>query len=200
MAVDDDRDILELIRLSLESRYEVLTFNEPIQAFQSIGLVEPDIFILDVMMPKVTGYQFLERLRGDIRFAQTPVMFLSAKDANRDIKYGYKLGATIYLTKPFQPDRLLRNMDSFFERTPPTWREKRHAADDLARRFAPTTKFYNWTPAAPVAAPAPTTVESMLGSGTPAASAPPTSRFGNPQEEELSEEEIKKRRGPLWEG
>jgi DNA-binding response OmpR family regulator len=55
------------------------------------------------------------------------VIFLSAKDTIRDQRYGYKLGATTYLTKPFQPDRLLRNINSIFEHTPPERKTKKHS-------------------------------------------------------------------------
>jgi DNA-binding response OmpR family regulator len=68
------------------------------------------LLILDIMMPKVTGYHILETLRKDPRTSFMPVIILSAKDSARDQKYGYKLGASIYLTKPFQPERLVKNV------------------------------------------------------------------------------------------
>lgn len=141
MAVDDDRDILELIRLSLDGKYCVITFDEPKFALQSLDLVEPDLIILDIMMPKLTGYQFIEAVKGHRRFADIPVVFLSAKDANRDIKYGYKLGASVYLTKPFQPDRLLRNIDSLFTRTPPPMRTKKYAIEEVQQRLKIGSEF-----------------------------------------------------------
>jgi len=131
MAVDDDKDILELIRMTLDDDYEVVTFHEPMAAIQSIEAVEPDLVVLDIMMPKLTGYQMIEIIKSNRRYADVPVVFLSAKDANRDIKYGYKLGASIYLTKPFQPDRLLRNIDQLFQRTPPIRRAKKLKIEEL---------------------------------------------------------------------
>lgn len=131
MAVDDDRDILELIRMTLIDEYEIVTFHEPMSAFQQLDIVEPDLVVLDIMMPRLTGYQIVEMMKANRKYADVPVVFLSAKDANRDIKYGYKLGASIYLTKPFQPDRLLRNIDSLFQRTPPRRKPRRHKYEEL---------------------------------------------------------------------
>jgi CheY-like chemotaxis protein len=112
VAVDDNNDILDLIRMSLGDTYEVITTNDPLQAAELLDLVEPEIVILDIMMPKVTGYQIAETIRRTPKLAHTLIMFLSAKDSPRDVKYGYKLGANFYITKPFQPDRLLRTVDA----------------------------------------------------------------------------------------
>jgi DNA-binding response OmpR family regulator len=131
MAVDDDKDILELVRMTLMDDYEVYTFTEPMVAYQSIDTVEPDIAVFDIMMPKMTGYQLVELIKSNKRYEAMPIMFLSAKDTNRDIKYGYKLGAVVYLTKPFQPDRLLRNIDSILRSDPPVARRKKYDKQQL---------------------------------------------------------------------
>jgi len=141
MVVDDDRDILELIRLSLGEKYSVVAFHEPLTALQALDMVEPDLVILDIMMPRLTGYQFIEQIKTNRRFADIPVVFLSAKDANRDIKYGYKLGAAVYLTKPFQPDRLLRNIDSLFQQAPPVQRPKKFVIEEVIQRLSVGTEF-----------------------------------------------------------
>lgn len=108
VAVDDDKDILELIQLALHDKYEIVTVQDSSTALDLIDLCEPDAVITDIMMPKVTGYTILEYIRNSSRHQQTIVAFLTAKDNPRDIKYGYKLGANLYLTKPFQPERLVR--------------------------------------------------------------------------------------------
>lgn len=110
LAIDDDRDILELITITLAPMFEVLTLADSVDALEIIDIFEPDIVIVDIMMPKVTGYQIIELMRQSPKHQNTVVIVLSAKDTSRDIKYGYKLGANLYLTKPFQPDRLLKNV------------------------------------------------------------------------------------------
>jgi DNA-binding response OmpR family regulator len=102
---------------------------------EMIETFEPDLVILDIMMPKVTGYHLIELLRQRKDTEKLPIFILSAKDSIRDQKYGYKLGATTYLTKPFQPDRLTRNINTFFEHTPPDRRPKRWTLEETKNRL-----------------------------------------------------------------
>lgn len=112
LAVDDDQDILDLISISLQDDYEVFALKDPAQALDFLDYIEPDIAVLDIMMPKITGYHMLEEIRSaSSRHQGTPVIFLSAKNSPHDIRYGYRLGANYYLTKPFMPDRLKRTLD-----------------------------------------------------------------------------------------
>jgi two-component system, OmpR family, alkaline phosphatase synthesis response regulator PhoP len=134
MAVDDDPDILELIEMTLGEAYDILSLAGPLHMMEMVDTFEPDLIILDIMMPKVTGYQLIEALRERKDTAKIPVIFLSAKDTIRDQKYGYKLGATIYLTKPFQPERLMRNIGNIFEHTPPERRPKRWTFEESKQR------------------------------------------------------------------
>jgi CheY-like chemotaxis protein len=110
LAIDDSKDILDLVQITLSPDYHVLTLHESIDSLEIIEFYEPDLVILDVMMPRITGYQVLEHMKSNPKFANVLAIFLSAKDTSRDIKYGYKLGANLYLTKPFQPERLLKNV------------------------------------------------------------------------------------------
>lgn len=134
LAIDDDEDILELIEMTLQGEYDVLTLSNPVHSMDLIEAFQPDLIILDIMMPKVTGYKVIEQLRDRKDTQKMPVVFLSAKDTIRDQRYGYKLGATTYLTKPFQPDRLQRNIDNIFHHTPPDRRPKRWNMEEARRR------------------------------------------------------------------
>jgi len=120
LAVDDNQDTLELIRISLQDDYDVLTLANPMDIFEMIELFQPDLLVLDVMMPKITGFQLVEMLNRPVAGRNLPIIILSAKDSARDIKHGYKLGASLYLTKPFQPERLLKNVKMQFEAHPPS--------------------------------------------------------------------------------
>lgn len=110
LAIDDDKDILDLISYVLSPEYDMLTLHDSLDALEIIEFFQPDVLILDVMIPKVTGYQILEFVKQHPKLRNTLTIFLSAKDTSRDIKYGYKLGANLYLTKPFQPERLRKNI------------------------------------------------------------------------------------------
>ncbi len=112
MAVDDDQDVLDLIQYTLGDNYEVVTCRDSAEACDVIDICEPDALIVDIMMPKVTGYRIVEHIKENTRLHNSVVIFLSAKDSPRDIKYGYKVGANLYLTKPFQPERLLRTLQT----------------------------------------------------------------------------------------
>ena len=124
LAIDDDPGTLELITMALEGSYDLVTLSNPIVALDVAKLVEPDLILLDLLMPKVDGFHVLDVFRRDNALKHIPVMILSAKKTKRDIQYGYQVGATLYLTKPFQPSRLRRNIDFFFEHNQPTKRQK----------------------------------------------------------------------------
>jgi DNA-binding response OmpR family regulator len=123
LAVDDQEDILDLIQMSLDPHYDVATLTSPVDLFEVMEMLEPDLLILDVMMPKVTGFQLTELLRkGNHR--NIPIIMLSAKSTAGEIKHGYKVGATLYLTKPFQPERLVKNVQTQFQLTPPMTKKR----------------------------------------------------------------------------
>ncbi len=124
LAVDDNEDVLELIQLTLGQDYDVITLSNPLDVYEIIDLFEPDLLILDVMMPKVNGFQLTEMLRKNPKTRDLPIIILSAKVNAGDIKHGYRLGATLYLTKPFQPDRLIKNVETQFRLNPPDTEKK----------------------------------------------------------------------------
>jgi DNA-binding response OmpR family regulator len=124
LVIDDHIDTLELIRMTLMDDYDVLTLSEPLDFCEVLRLFEPDLIVLDIMMPKVTGFQIMEIMQRDAVHRDIPIIILSAKDSTREIKYGYKLGARLYLTKPFQPERLRKNVQILFEHTPPARKPK----------------------------------------------------------------------------
>jgi len=119
LAIDDHEDTLEVIRMTLSEQYDILTLKDPMDVYELINIFEPDLLILDIMMPKITGFQILDLLQKNPVYKDLPIMILSAKNTTREIKYGYKLGARLYLTKPFDPGRLLKNVDLLFQHTPP---------------------------------------------------------------------------------
>jgi DNA-binding response OmpR family regulator len=88
LTIDDDPDILELIEMTLKENYDILALDSGVHAIEMVDTFEPDLIILDIMMPKVTGYHLMEVLRERKDTAKLPIVFLSAKDTIRDQKYG----------------------------------------------------------------------------------------------------------------
>lgn len=116
LVVDDDSDIRDLVRSSLEPHYEVVEARDGLDAVEMLDRAEPDFVVLDVMMPLMDGIETCEAIRANPRYRDVTVLFLSALATKEDIRKGYNAGANLYLTKPFDPPRLRRNIDMFFEK------------------------------------------------------------------------------------
>jgi CheY-like chemotaxis protein len=136
MVVDDEEDIRAVIVQTLNSKYEVLEANDGLDALEKLQRVEPDFVVMDVMMPLMDGFKACQAIRKHPVYAQMPVLFLSALNTRDDMKKGYASGANLYLTKPFDPQRLLRNIDVFFETQDIPIREKTHSLQELAAALA----------------------------------------------------------------
>ena len=113
MIIDDDPDIVEMLESALEDDYEVVSAINGLDALSRSREYEPDLFIIDLMMPLMSGWELIERLRAEPFYADRPLVVLTAKDTRDDIKRGYALGANLYLTKPLSLARLLKNLTVF---------------------------------------------------------------------------------------
>ncbi|MCX7019303.1 MAG: response regulator [bacterium] len=131
MTVDDEADIRAIIRGTLSSKYEVAEAGDGLDALEKLDIVEPDFVILDVNMPLMDGLQTCESIRKHPRYHDVSVLFLSGQNTREDMMKGYSAGANLYLTKPFEPVRLLRNVDLFFETNPPQLRTKRYTLEQI---------------------------------------------------------------------
>lgn len=108
LVADDDPVILRLLQVNfgLEG-FEVRTATRGEEAITAADEMTPDIILLDVMMPGLDGWEVCRRLKEDERFKETPIVFLSARAQDEDRKRGYGLGVAAYVTKPFDPGRLV---------------------------------------------------------------------------------------------
>ncbi|MDX2177925.1 MAG: response regulator [Candidatus Sumerlaeia bacterium] len=131
LTVDDEPDVRAIIVASLRNHYEVFEAQDGLDALEKIKRVEPDFVIMDVMMPLMNGFEACDAIRKDPVFRALPVMFLTALGTKEDMKKGYGVGANLYLTKPFDPARLQKNIDVFFETTPPARTHKRYSVGQL---------------------------------------------------------------------
>lgn len=131
LIVDDEPDVRAIVAATLREHYEVFEAQDGLDALEKLERVEPDFVVMDVMMPLMTGFEACDAIRKSPRFHELPVMFLTALGTKDDIRKGYSVGANLYLTKPFEPSRLLKNVDVFFQTTPPSKRQKRYTAEQL---------------------------------------------------------------------
>lgn len=122
LAVDDDERILNFLRSKLRaSGYEVLTAHNGLEALARVREQEPDLIVLDVMMPGMDGFQALRELRA---FSGAPVIILSGRNADADKIKGLGLGADDYLPKPFNPDELIARIEAVKRRLQPAERRR----------------------------------------------------------------------------
>jgi two-component system alkaline phosphatase synthesis response regulator PhoP len=108
LIVDDENYILHILDFSLGAEgYEVITAEDGAEAVRKTKEERPDLVVLDVMMPKVDGFEACRAIKRDPELSGTPVILLSAKGRDIDQKQGYEAGADDYITKPFSPGRLV---------------------------------------------------------------------------------------------
>ena len=108
LAVDDEPNILRLIQINLERQgYEVETAQNGAMALEKIRESRPDLLVSDVMMPEMDGFELLANIRRDPTLMDLPVIMLTAKAQDADVMAGYRTGADMYLTKPFNPAELI---------------------------------------------------------------------------------------------
>ena len=118
LIIDDDKQIRELLQTFLQKQgWHVVSASNSEQARQILKTIKPDLIILDVMMPKESGFEFLEKLRVN---NNTPVLMLTAKIELDDKVEGLLKGADDYLTKPFEPDELLLRIRAILRRINPS--------------------------------------------------------------------------------
>lgn len=107
LAVDDENDILLIVRTSLKDEYDVETASSGAEALQKIEDNPPDLVILDMMMPEMDGIEVLEEIRRMTQTATTPVIFLTGVSDKAKIREALDKGTQYYITKPFNYNELL---------------------------------------------------------------------------------------------
>jgi DNA-binding response OmpR family regulator len=118
LVAEDERDIRELISFSLKySGFEVEEAINGIEAVEKACKLRPDLIILDVRMPKKTGYEVCQELKEADETKDIPIVFLSAKGQEAEIKQGKELGAVDYILKPFAPEELSNRITEILKET-----------------------------------------------------------------------------------
>ena len=111
LIVDDDKQITFFLEklLSIEG-YETTSINESSKAIEAANSINPDLFILDLMMPEPNGFELCRMLRANPNFSQTPIVIITAMDDSDSKAIAFLAGANDYIMKPFRPDELAQRM------------------------------------------------------------------------------------------
>lgn len=112
LIVDDEPNIVMSLEYTFKkNNFEVFIARDGQEALDILKNAHPDIIILDVMMPNVDGYNTLEQIKNNENLKNTKVIFLSAKNKEKDIEKGLALGADLYMTKPFSVKKLVEQVN-----------------------------------------------------------------------------------------
>jgi DNA-binding response OmpR family regulator len=112
LVAEDERDIRDLIVFTLQMHgFRVLQSPNGQEAVKTATELQPDLILMDVRMPKMTGYEACEVLKGQDDTRNIPIVFLSAKGQEAEISAGLALGAEEYFLKPFTPDDLVKRVN-----------------------------------------------------------------------------------------
>lgn len=104
LIVEDDPQIARIVQIKLKNNgFDVHLATDGGAGLEAVKAWQPDLVLLDVMMPVMDGYQVLRAIRAEPSLAELPVIMLTAKGQERDIVSGFKGGATDYIVKPFSP-------------------------------------------------------------------------------------------------
>jgi two-component system phosphate regulon response regulator PhoB len=113
LVVDDEPDVLLLCRLNLQQRgHELIEASDGSSALELARERHPDVIVLDLMLPGMTGYEVLETLKLDEKTSDIPVLVLTARSLRADRERSHGLGASGFLTKPFLPSELCEMVES----------------------------------------------------------------------------------------
>jgi DNA-binding response OmpR family regulator len=117
LVVDDDPDVCDLVTYKLEqSGFDVRRASDGDGALREVAKQIPDLVLLDIMMPGISGLEVLQRWRGSAATAAMPVIMLTAKAQENDVERGFELGADDYVVKPFSPRELARRVTAVMSR------------------------------------------------------------------------------------
>ncbi|MGI8523993.1 MAG: response regulator transcription factor [Nocardioides sp.] len=117
LVADDDIDIRELVEFKLTTLgHDVVAVSDGLAAIDACHAERPDLAVLDVMMPGVSGLDAIRAIRADPRLKDLPVILLTARAQDNDIETGFESGADDYITKPFSPRELASRVQALLAR------------------------------------------------------------------------------------
>ena len=127
LTCDDEKHIVRLIQVNLERQgYEVITAFNGVECLEKVKEDRPDLIVLDVMMPEMTGFEVLDALKKNPETEGIPVIMLTARAQDSDVLRGWQSGVECYLTKPFNPMELIAFVKRIFSMEDGIADEKRY--------------------------------------------------------------------------
>src|SRR3984957_5132642 len=120
LVLEDDKDIGELLRYNLEKDgFQVQSSGDGASGLAQIRKAQPDLLVLDLMLPKLSGLEICKEVRKDVSLNRLPILILTAKGEESDRIVGLELGADDYVTKPFSPRELAARVKALLRRAKP---------------------------------------------------------------------------------
>lgn len=120
LVIEDDKDIVELVRYNLEKDgFQVVACTDGTTGNAQVRKARPDLLILDLMLPKLSGLEICKEIRKDVSMNRLPILILTAKGEEADRVVGLELGADDYVTKPFSPRELVARVKALLRRAEP---------------------------------------------------------------------------------
>ena len=115
LVVDDQADIRKMLRLTLNSRYQVIEAVNAAEASDRVAEECPDLVLLDIMMPGINGLEWCVMLKQQVHIKPVKIIFLSARGQTEDVKAGMAAGADGYIIKPFSPINLRKVVEQHLD-------------------------------------------------------------------------------------
>ncbi|MBP7088807.1 MAG: response regulator [Candidatus Omnitrophica bacterium] len=116
LVVDDEPQLVELLKIRLEANdYEVLVASDGQEGLKMARNKKPDLIILDLMLPKIDGFTVCRMLKFDEKYKNIPIIMFTARAQETDKKLGREVGANEYITKPFDPQVLLKKIEDLLK-------------------------------------------------------------------------------------
>jgi len=126
LIIEDDPDIVELVRYNLSKEgYQVAAVGDGVAGLEKIRKSQPDLLVLDLMLPKLSGMEVCKEIRRDEVLKRLPILMLTARSEEMDRVIGLEVGADDYVTKPFSPRELVARIRALLRRTEPIGPEDR---------------------------------------------------------------------------
>lgn len=142
LIVEDDKDIVELVRYNLEKEnFRVLSAEDGVLGLTQIRKSRPDMVILDLMLPRLSGLEICREVRKDTTLSRTPIIMLTARSEEADRVVGLEMGADDYVAKPFSPRELVARVKALFRRGEPAETDNSEAPVEIGNLVIDPSRF-----------------------------------------------------------
>ena len=116
LIIEDEEQMVEMLKMRLEANnYEVLSTDDGKKGLEMAQKQNPDLIILDLMIPKMDGFKVCGLLKKDSRYSRIPIILFTARAQESDKRMGEEIGADAYITKPFEPKVLLEKIEELLK-------------------------------------------------------------------------------------